>query len=91
MKHILAISGAAALCATGCFERAKVPVETARKTALASVAGEVWKENLDREHGRLIYEFRIKPTGEPSGKIVKEVEIDANTGEVIDVEDEPIQ
>ena len=91
MKHILAISGAAALCATGCIEQAKVPMETARRTALASVSGEVWKSNLDREHGRLIYEFRIKPAGEPSGKIVKEVEIDAATGKVIDVEDEPIE
>ena len=90
MKRIIAISGAAALCATGC-ERPKVPVETARETALASVAGDVWKENTDREHGRLIYEFRIKPTGEPTGKIVKEVEIDANTGEVLDVEDEPLE
>ena len=91
MRRIIAISGAAALCATGCFDRAKVPIETARQTALASVAGEVWKENMDREHGRLIYEFRIKPAGEPTGKIVKEVEIDANTGEVIDVESEPLE
>jgi uncharacterized membrane protein YkoI len=90
MKRIIAISGAAALCAAGC-EQAKVPVETARQVALANVSGEVRSENLDREHGRLIYEFRIKPEGERTGKIVKEVEIDANTGEVIDVEDEPIK
>jgi uncharacterized membrane protein YkoI len=90
MKRIIAISGAAALWATAC-DRAEVPIETARQTALASVAGEVTKENLDREHGRLIYEFRIKPADEPTGKIVKEVEIDANTGEVIDVEDEPLE
>ena len=90
MKRIIAISGAAAICVAGC-EQAKVPVQTARKTALASVAGEVRSENMDREHGRLIYEFRIKPEGERTGKIVKEVEIDANTGEVIDVEDEPLE
>jgi uncharacterized membrane protein YkoI len=91
MRRIIAISGAAALCATGCFDQAKVPIETARQTALASVAGEVRSEELDREHGRLIYEFRIKPAGERSGKIVKEVEIDADTGEVIEVEIEPLK
>jgi uncharacterized membrane protein YkoI len=88
MRQVIAISGIAALCATGCFERPKLPVETARRIALASVAGEVRSEEVDREHGRLIYEFRIHPEEEPSGKFVKEVEIDANTGEVIDVETE---
>ena len=91
MKRMIAISGVAALCATGCFDRAKVPIETARRTALASVAGDVHSEELDREHGRLLYEFRIKPAGEPTGKIVKEVEVDADTGEIIEVEDEPIE
>jgi uncharacterized membrane protein YkoI len=88
MMRIIAISGAAALCATGCFEQAKVPIEVARQTALDSVAGEVRSEELAREHGRLIYEFRIKPAGEQR-KIVKEVEIDADTGAVIEIEDEP--
>ena len=90
MKRILAISGAAAFCAWGC-DRAELPIETARQVALANVAGELRSEELAREHGRLIYEFRIRPDGEPTGKIVKEVEIDADTGEVIEVEDEPLE
>jgi uncharacterized membrane protein YkoI len=89
MKSLIVQWGVAALYAIGC-EQAKVPIETARQTALASVAGDVRKENLDREHGRLIWEFRIAPTGEQR-KIVKEVEIDANTGEVLDVDDEPLE
>jgi len=87
MKHVLVIWFVEALCAAGCYPT-KVPIETARQIALASVAGEVTRENRNREHGRVIYEFRIKPAGEQR-QIVKEVEIDANTGEVIDVEDEP--
>jgi len=90
MKWILAISGTAALCAMGC-DRADLPVENARKIALANVAGEIRSEELAREHGRLIYEFRVKPTDEPTGKIVKEIEIDADTGEVIHIEDEPLE
>ena len=91
MKRIIAISGAAILCSSACSDPAKVPIEVARQTALASVPGEMRSEELAREHGRLIYEFRIKPAGEQTGKIVKEVEIDADTGEVIEIEDEPIE
>ena len=90
MRRTLAISGAALFCAIGC-DRADLPIEEARQVALATVAGELRSEELAREHGRLIYEFRIKPDGEPTGRIVKEVEIDADTGEVIHIEDEPIE
>jgi uncharacterized membrane protein YkoI len=88
MKQLIVRWGAAALYALGCAQT-KVPIETARQTALASVEGDLRTENLDWEHGRWIWEFRIKPTGEQR-EIVKEVEIDATTGEVLDIEDEPI-
>jgi uncharacterized membrane protein YkoI len=89
MKSLIVRWGVGALYAMGC-QQPDVPIEMARQTALASVAGEVHSEYLDWEHGRVIYEFRIKPNDEPSGKVVKEVEVDANTGEVIQIEDEPL-
>jgi len=88
VKRFIALS---ALCAAGCVDRAEVSLETARRIALASVAGEVTRAELAREHGRLIWEFRVAPAGGPTERIVKEIEIDADTGEVIDVEDEPIE
>ena len=88
MRRLVALS---ALCAAGCVDRAEVSLEAAQRIALANVAGEVRRAELAREHGRLIWEFRVAPVGEPAGTLVKEIEIDADTGEVIDVEDEPFQ
>jgi uncharacterized membrane protein YkoI len=67
--------------------QAKVPIETARKTALERVKGTVKAEELEKEHGRWIYSFQIKPEGE-EGKTIKEVNVDADTGEVVSVETE---
>jgi uncharacterized membrane protein YkoI len=64
---------------------AKVPIETARAKALSVVAGSVVAEELEHEGGRWIYSFEIKPKGE-TRKIVKEVNIDADTGALVSVE-----
>ncbi len=66
---------------------AKVSMDTARATALTKVPGKVIKEELEKEKGRWIYSFEIKPTGE-TGRLVKEVNLDADTGEVIAIETE---
>lgn len=66
--------------------RAKVSLETARATALAKVPrGKLKSEELEEEHGKLMYSFDIKVPGK-SG--VEEVEVDALTGAVLKVEHE---
>jgi uncharacterized membrane protein YkoI len=62
-------------------KQAKVPLEAARATALAKVpGGRVQSEELEREHGRLIYSFDIKVPGRAG---VEEVNVSAVTGKVV--------
>lgn len=57
----------------------KVPLESARAIALAKIPGTVLDEELEKERGRLQYAFDIKDS---EGKVF-DVEIDAETGEVL--------
>ncbi|MEG6508664.1 PepSY domain-containing protein [Methyloligella sp. 2.7D] len=50
----------------------------------AQIPGEIIEVELDREDGRYIYEFKLV---RPEGR-VQEVEVDAKTGEILDLEDE---
>ena len=60
---------------------AKIPMEMARATALARVKnGTVKSEELEREHGRLIYSFDITV---PKRSGVDEVNVDAKTGKLV--------
>lgn len=59
-------------------------MDAARKIALEQVAGTVTEEELEEEKGRWVYSFDIKPSSGPE----MEVEIDANTGEVVEVEED---
>ena len=62
-------------------KEAKVSLEAARKTALAHVKdGTVRSEELEREHGKLLYSFDIAAKGK-SG--VSEVHVDAMTGKYL--------
>jgi uncharacterized membrane protein YkoI len=62
-------------------KEAKVSLEAARKTALAHVKnGTVRSEELEREHGKLVYSFDIATPGK-SG--VSEVHVDAMTGKYL--------
>jgi uncharacterized membrane protein YkoI len=63
----------------------RVSLETARAQALARVPGEVRSEELEREHGRWIYSFVIKPLGETQ-PTVRELNFDADTGEFVNEE-----
>jgi uncharacterized membrane protein YkoI len=67
-------------------KQAKISLETARATALAKVPnGEVRSEELEKEHGKLIYSFDIAVPGK-SG--IQEVNVNAITGKVIGVHHE---
>jgi uncharacterized membrane protein YkoI len=60
---------------------ARITLRAARATALAQVPrGRVKSEELEREHGRLIYSFDIAVPGR-SG--IEEVNVDAMTGGVV--------
>lgn len=65
----------------------KVSLEDARTKALAVVVGTVLAEELEHEGGRWIYSFEIKPNGEKR-KIIREVNVDADTGAIVNVETE---
>jgi uncharacterized membrane protein YkoI len=65
---------------------AKISRADAEKTALAKVPGGTIKEGeIEKEKGRLIWSFDI---AQPGTKDIKEVNVDAMTGEVVSVETE---
>lgn len=72
------------------FEKAaaaKVSIDEAIATARENVSGTVVKTELEQKHDRLIWEIEVATTE----KQVKEVHIDAQTGTVIDVEEEKVK
>ena len=67
-------------------QSASIDSMAARSTALAKVpGGHIVKQELEREHGRLVYSFDIK-RGSDTG--VQEVQVDARDGSVVSVEHE---
>ena len=101
MKNKLIITGvlAAALGVvglTGCASekqeqaelqaQAKIGKEQAQQTALAKVPGGSIKEGeLEKEKGKLIWSFDVAI---PDSKDIREVNVDAITGDVVSVETE---
>ena len=98
IKSLLAAVAAATLCATPAFAKdkekdeaaleaqAKVSKADAQATALAQVPGGTVKEaEIEKEKGALIWSFDITTTG---SKDVTEVNVDATTGKVVNVEKE---
>jgi uncharacterized membrane protein YkoI len=75
------IAGTAAAAET---HQAKVAIADARAKALGLVPGTLVKEELEHEKGRWIYSFEIKPT-DAKEKLVKEVNIDSDTGDVVSI------
>lgn len=72
------------------FEKAaaaKVSIEEAITTAREKVSGTVIEVELEQKHDRLIWEIEVV-TPE---KQVKEINIDAQTGVVIDVEEKKVK
>ena len=67
--------------------QAKIAMVNARATALARAPGTIVAEELEHEHGRWIYSFEIRPQGE-KGKVITEVNVDADSGVIVDVQTE---
>ena len=59
---------------------AKISVEAARATALKKVPGEILEEELEKEHGKLIWSFDIAQVG---SKNITEIQVDAKTGKIV--------
>ncbi len=64
-------------------ETAKVTIDQAVKTASEKVPGKVIEAELEKKHGKTVWEVEIVT----DDKMIKEVHIDADSGTVIDVED----
>ena len=65
-------------------KQAKISLEEGRGKTLERVSGDVLESELEREKGRLVYEFEIRDKNSK----VQEVLVDADTGEIIGVEEE---
>ena len=66
--------------------QAKISKADAQATALAKVPnGSVKEGELEREHGRLIWSFEMNT---PDTKDITEVNVDAISGEVVNIEHE---
>lgn len=62
-------------------KEAKISKAQAEKTALGKVhRGAIKSEELEREHGKLIWSFDISM---PKSKNITEVQVDANTGKIV--------
>ncbi len=99
LKQIICVMVAAGIltgCLMGCVteekKEAKLQAEArvsradAEKTALEKVPGGTIKEGeLEKEKGKLIWSFDISI---PGSKDIKEVQVDAVTGQVVSVETE---
>jgi uncharacterized membrane protein YkoI len=63
---------------------AKVTIDQAVKTASEKVPGKIIEAELEKKHGKLVWEVEVVTADNK----VMEVHIDADTGAVIDVEEE---
>jgi uncharacterized membrane protein YkoI len=89
MRNVVraALSFLLALWTTLAFAKApsvKITAAQARQIALAKVPGELIRDELEREKGRWIYSIEIRPIGE-TRKRVMEVNIDADSGAVLEI------
>ncbi len=66
-------------------KEAKISIDQARSTALGRVrGGTIIEEELEMENGKLVYSIEIRD----ADKKVFDVEVDAKTGEIVNVEEE---
>ena len=63
-------------------KQTKISFERARQTVLERFPGEILESELERETGRLVYKFEIRDRD----RKIQEVAIDAQTGEIVGVE-----
>lgn len=62
--------------------QARIGADQARETALRAVPGRVKESDLESEHGRLIYSFKIKRPGERG---ITEVNVSAMDGSIVNI------
>ncbi|MCA1622586.1 MAG: PepSY domain-containing protein [Acidobacteria bacterium] len=65
-------------------KQVKISAKQARKTALERVSGTIIEEELEKENGRIVYSIEILD----KDKKVFDVEVDAETGAIVNVEEE---
>lgn len=65
--------------------QAKISVEEARAIAVRKVPGTIKEEELEKEHGKLVYSFDVEVAGQ-SG--ITEVQVSAIDGSIVSVEKE---
>ncbi|MBV9494176.1 MAG: PepSY domain-containing protein [Acidobacteria bacterium] len=83
-KRILAAVLTFAACTAYALPKPKLTMDEARKIALAKAPGTVKSEELEEEHGKLIYSFDIAT----SKTAITEVNVDAMNGKILAVEQE---
>jgi uncharacterized membrane protein YkoI len=87
-KHIAAFVAAATVSLSAfagtTAVKPKITMEQARATALKKAPGKVKSEELENEHGKLIYSFDIAT----SKKAITEVNVDAMNGKIVAVQQE---
>ncbi len=87
-KHLAAFVAASALSLSAfagtTAVKPKITMEQARATALKKAPGKEKSEELETEHGKLIYSFDIAT----SKSAITEVNVDAVTGKVVAVQHE---
>ncbi len=63
---------------------AKITLEQARETALRRAPGKIESEELEREHGKIVYSFDIRN----AGGTITEVQVSALDNSIVTVEEE---
>ena len=66
-------------------KEAKISKEEARAIAFKQAPGEFEEEELEREHGKLVYSYDIRTAGQ---KGITEVQVSAVDGSIVSVEKE---
>jgi uncharacterized membrane protein YkoI len=89
-KSIAAFIAVAAVAAVSfaatTTEKPKITMEKARAIALQKAPGKVKSEELEKEHGKLIYSFDIATS--PKSTSITEVNVDALNGKIVAVQHE---
>jgi uncharacterized membrane protein YkoI len=95
MKKLILAAAALLLTTSSAFadgdnkveKQAKIPREEAKKIALKEVPGTITDCDIEKRKTGLFWYIDVKPTNTTG--IKKEVKLDANTGAVLSVKEEP--
>jgi uncharacterized membrane protein YkoI len=81
-KIVFAVLIASASVFAFATETPKITMQQARKVALKRANGKIESEELEKEHGKLIYSFDIRVPGKTG---ITEIAVDAIKGNIINV------